>query len=142
MRRGFGAVLAAMALALGGCHANGVHLVRGVVRAERPGGAEPLGGVTVQCREGRDGEPRYFRFTTRDDGAYRIEYPYEGTWFPLLKPRGGDPWVEFTAPGYERRLVPLRGGKERGVVRGESGPFTKLDVTLVPQPAPPKAAGP
>ncbi len=127
---------AAAALGIAGCAANGVLLVRGVVRAAGPLGAEPLGGATVQCREGRDGVPGYARATTGEDGAYRIEHRYSGTWFPWLKPKGGDVWVEFFAPGYERRLVRARGGTDPGVARGESGPYTRLDVTLVRAPGP------
>jgi hypothetical protein len=126
---------AAAAIALAGCSTSGILLVRGVVRAQTAIGPEPLGGVTIASRDGRDGVPRYSRATTQDDGAYRIEHRYSGTWFPGLKPRGADVWVEFFAPGYVRRLVRARGGDEAGVVRGESGPFTRLDVTLVPEPA-------
>ncbi len=132
----FGVVVAAAALGLAGCSSNGVLLLRGVVRAQGPGGAEPIAGVAVQCRDGRDGAPRYSRATTQDDGSYRIDHPYSGTWFPGVKPKGGDAYVEFFAPGYERRLVKVRGGDEPGVVRGESGPYTRLDVTLVPATAP------
>src|SRR5512147_2267154 len=128
-------IVTAAALGLGGCSSNGVLLVRGVVRAQGPGGAEPLAGVTVQSRAGRDGAPRYARATTQEDGSYRIDHPYSGTWFPVLKPKGGDAYVEFFAPGYGRRLVQVRGGSEPGVVRGESGPYTRLDVTLVPEAA-------
>ncbi len=129
-------VAAAAALAVAGCSTSGVLLVRGVVRAETAIGAEPLGGVTIACRDGRDGVPGYSRATTQDDGAYRIEHRYSGTWFPGLKARGADVWVEFHAPGYVPRLVRARGGgDEARVVRGESGPFTRLDVTLVPEPA-------
>ncbi len=130
----FGAVLAAAVLGLTGCYTSGVLLVRGVVRGQGPSRAEPLAGVTVQCRDGQDGVPSYSRATTGDDGGYRIEHRYAGTWIPWLKPQGGDVWVEFVAPGYQRRLVRARGGKEPGVVRGESGPFTRLDVTLAPAP--------
>ncbi len=127
----------AAALVLAGCSTSGVLLVRGVVRAETAAGPEPLGGVTVACRDGRDGVPGYARATTQDDGSYRIEHRYVGTWFPGLKPRGSDVWIEFVAPGYRRRLVRTGGGDEPGVARGRSGPFTRLDVTLVPDAAPP-----
>jgi hypothetical protein len=121
---------AAAAVGLAGCSTSGVLLVRGIVRAQGPVRAEPLGGVTVQCRDGRDGAPGYSRATTQDDGSYRIEHRYKGTWFPWVKPKGSDVWVEFFKAGYERRLVRARGGDEAGVGRGESGPFTRLDVTL------------
>jgi hypothetical protein len=130
-------VILAMTAALAGCYTSGVYLVRGVVQSEGLAGAEPLAGASVQCRDGRDGPPRYARVTTKDDGAYRIEYPYEGRSFPMLFSAGGDPWLEFSAPGYQTRLVRLRGGNEKGVVRGESGPYQRVDVTLVPAaPAP------
>ena len=123
---------AAAALALAGCAASGVLVVHGVVRAEGPGRAEPLAGATVQCREGRDGAPRYARATTEQDGGYRLEYRYDGTWFPLLAPKAGGAWAEFAAPGFQPRLVRLRGGAEPGVSRADSGPYLRLDVTLVP----------
>lgn len=132
-----GGAMAAAALALGGCTANGILLVRGTVRTPAPGGPEPLAGVTVQCREGRDGPARYSRTTTHEDGAYRIEYHYAGRWFPLLRPKGTDGWVEFTAPGYRPRLVKIRGGSEPGVARRASGPYERIDVTLVPEAAAP-----
>ncbi len=133
------AAAAASAIALAGCSTSGVLLVRGVVRAEGPN-PEPLPGVAVQCRDGRDGTPGYSRATTLDDGTYRIEHRWSGTWFPWLKPKGADVYVEFFAPGYRRRLVSARGRDEPGVARGDSGPFTRLDVTLVPEP--PGAPGP
>jgi hypothetical protein len=132
-------IAAAAALALAGCSTSGVLLVRGVVRAETAFGAEPLGGVTIACRDGREAAPGYARVATQQDGTYRIEHRWSGTWFPGVKPRGADVWVEFLAPGYRRRLVKAVGGDEPGVVRGRSGPFTRLDVTLAPEPAP--AAG-
>jgi hypothetical protein len=78
--------------------------------------------------------------TTGDDGAYRIEYPYAGRSFPLLMSAAGDPYLEISAPGYETRLVRLLGGGEKGVARGASGPYTRIDVTLVPAAAPPLAS--
>ncbi|HET8538573.1 MAG TPA: hypothetical protein VFL83_01745 [Anaeromyxobacter sp.] len=140
--RTIAAVIAAAALALAGCAGKGVLLVRGVVRAEDRLGAEPLRGATVQCRDGRDGARGYARATTRDDGAYRIEHPYDGRWVPLVQAKGGDPWLEFSAPGYLPRLVRVRGGAERGVVRRPSGPWLQLDVTLVPEPAAAAAGSP
>ncbi len=128
--------LAATALALAGCSTSEVLLLRGVVRAETPAGPEPLRGVSVACRDGRDGAPGYARATTQDDGSYRIDHRDSGRWFPGVKPRGGDVWVEFVAPGHAPRLVRARGGDEPGVFRGESGPFTRLDVTLAPDAAP------
>src|SRR5512142_534780 len=71
---------AAAAIGLAGCSANGVMLLRGVVRGGDAGRAEPVGGVTVQCRDGREGVPGYSRATTLDDGSYRIEHRYKGTW--------------------------------------------------------------
>jgi hypothetical protein len=128
-------IAAAAVVGLAGCSASGLLLLRGSVRAEGSVRHEPLGGVTVQCRDGREGVPAYSRATTQDDGTYRIEHRYSGTWFPWVKPKGGDVYVEFFAPGYERRLVKARGGDEPGVARGESGPFTRLDVTLLPEAA-------
>ncbi len=133
MRIGGSGAAAAAALALAGCYSSGVLLVRGVVRGQDRVRAEPLGGAAVQCRDARDAPPRYARATTGEDGAYLLEYRYEGTWFPWLKPKGGDPWLEFSAPGWEPRLVRLRGEREDGVVRGERGRFRQLDVTLVPR---------
>lgn len=135
MRSGLWSIAAAAALALGGCSAQGMLLVRGVVRAEGPRGTEPLAGATVQCRDGRDGPSRYARVTTEDDGAYRIEYRYAGTHVPLVG-SAEDAWLEFAARGHRTRLVKARGGRERGVERGESGPWLRLDVTLVPEGAP------
>ncbi len=135
MRAAVRSVAAAAIVGLAGCSASGVLLVRGTVRGGGPQRSDPLGGVTVQCRDGREGVPGYARATTQDDGTYRIEHRYAGTWFPWVKPKGSDVWVEFLAPGYQPRLVTARGGDEPGVARGESGPFTRLDVTLAPQPA-------
>lgn len=140
MRSTWTGLLVATATALAGCYTTGVHLVRGTVQARGPGGVEPLSGASVQCRESRDGPPRYTRVTTRDDGAYRIEYPYAGRSFPLLMSAAGDPYLEVSAPGYETRLVRLLGGAEKGVSRGESGPYTRIDVTLAPAAAAPPAA--
>jgi hypothetical protein len=124
---------AVVAFALGGCAASGVHVVRGTVSAPGALGPEPLAGVAIQCRDGRDGVPQYARAVTAHDGAYQIDYPYQGTWVPLLKPKGGDPHVEFSAPGYRPRLVKLKGGSDAGVARGKTGPYYRLDVTLVPE---------
>jgi hypothetical protein len=136
MRSGLaGAVAAgALAVALGGCASSGIVPVRGVVRAQDGRRAEPLGGASVQCRDARDAPPRYARVTTRDDGTYRVDCQYAGTWFPLVKPRS-DAWLEFAAPGFEPRVVRLREGKEPGVARRTTGPYHHLDVTLVPAAA-------
>jgi hypothetical protein len=141
MRSTWTGLLVATAAALSGCYTTGVHLVRGTVQARGAGGLEPVSGASVQCRESRDGPPRYARVTTKEDGAYRIEYPYAGRSFPMLMSAGGDPYLEVSAPGYETRLVRLLGGNEKGVTRGESGPYARIDVTLVPAAAPPPPAG-
>jgi hypothetical protein len=141
MSRGLGGIAAAAALALAGCSAKGVLLVRGVVRAEGPRGGEPHAGATVQCREGRTGPARYARVTTADDGAYRIEYRYEGSHVPVLGSPADEAWLEFAAPGYRTRVVRARSGREPGVSRGESGPWLRLDVTLAPERAAPAPAG-
>jgi hypothetical protein len=135
MGKGPALAIVAFALSAGGCSASGVHVVRGVVSARGAIGPEPLAGAAVQCRAGRDGVPQYARAVTGHDGAYQIDYPYDGTWVPLVKPKGGDPHVEFSAPGYQPRLVKLKGGAEAGVARGKTGPYHRLDVTLVPAQA-------
>lgn len=135
MRSARAVAVLAFALSLGGCAASGVYVVRGVVSAQGALGPEPVAGAAVQCRDGRDGVPQYARAVTGHDGAYQIDYPYQGTWVPLLKPKGGDPHLEFSAPGHPPRLVRLKGGSEPGVVRGTSGPYRRLDVTLEPQQA-------
>lgn len=141
MRSGRAVAVVAFALSLGGCATSGVYVVRGVVNAPGALGPEPLPGAAVQCRDGRDGAPQYARAVTGHDGAYQIDYPYQGTWVPLVKPKGGDPHLEFSAPGHRPRLVRLRGGSEPGVVRGASGPYRRLDVTLDREKAAPASSG-
>ena len=126
-----------------GCIADGRYIIQGTVQAEGPGGSgNPLASATVEADGGRGGRARV---VTGDDGTFSMAYRFGG---PIL-PWGTNPTMRFSAPGYESRSVPLKGGSaDRGIFRqvgaaehgigkckGEPRFCFRIDAVLRPRPA-------
>ncbi len=121
--------------ALPACIYDGMYLVQGTVKTGSPDALKPVSEATVVARSGRAGtaqEP----VSTRADGTYTAEYRFGSI---ILPTSGGDPFVQYEAPGYQPKLVRLNSDKaESGVTRSNcpertSVPCFQLDVVLLPK---------
>jgi hypothetical protein len=132
-------ILAILAVAptLGGCVADGWYVVRGRVTAEASGSTLPVSGATVVARDGPTGR-RQQPTTTEADGTYTVKYWFGGMWL-IIPPGPGDPYLEFTAPGFEPKFVQLRDASLGATSCGpKAAPWCfVLDVVLRPENASP-----
>jgi hypothetical protein len=126
--------LAAAAL-LPACTAEGQYVIRGRIRAQRPDGVGIIGNASAVVTGGREPTPVW----VGRDGAFEAKHRFGMVWV-LFVPLGDgfDPHIEFSAPGYRKVRVRVRGeSAPEGVTRRPCDPPEKgshcFDVVLAPE---------